>query len=782
MPGAALLASGFVNPALLGGLALIALPIMIHFLSRRRFRRIEWGATLFLLQAEKENRRRVRFEQWLLLALRCLALALLAALVARPFVQPGLITTLLGSGGQTHRVILIDDSASLAFRDGPRIEFDRLRDAADRLLGWLKDGAPGARVTIFRTSEPETPIAQDVRLTEATLPELRSKLAALEPGYLPAQPRRALAQIAEKLRGFGAQDPADVYVLSDFQRSEWFADAAQSDSVFAAIAELQRDSIRVVLVASADRPRDNTAILEVALDRPQTVAGFPAVCTARLANYTSSVIRDLAVQSEVNGAPLPPVAVDAIAAGEEQTVSFEVTVPDEGFADLAFSIESYDDFAADNTFRMSVHVKPVLSVLIVDGQPSTDPMRDEVHFLRTALAPPGSVVSGIRVEVIVGSEIESTVVDEFDCVLLCNVAPPGAGAARVLSRFVRQGGGLAFFLGDQIGDGQEYNRLFYAGGQGVLPTRLVGLREFSGPDRPVGLLRTREHPLTAMFPDGSAALSESVRFRKYYRCRAPQTEVSSVESAGIDDGIVSTDEDHAAVLARFTDDAQSPALIEKRIGLGRVVLFASSVDLDWNDWPRSADGSYVVTMLELVQYLAGSGPGRRMFRAGERLEVALLPDRYEPSGLFKSPLYPDEPAQQGTLRESGQTVDEPVVLEGPIATQLGAYTVDLNHLTTGPQTRPLAVNLAQSESNLLVASQDELSRALSGVRHDYVSAGESFLKSEAESRRELWPVLLVLLVGALMFEQFLALWFGRPKRVTLAARDAAGATTPTGRI
>ena len=39
-----LLAAGFVNPALLGGLALAIVPIIIHLLSRRRFRRIEWRA------------------------------------------------------------------------------------------------------------------------------------------------------------------------------------------------------------------------------------------------------------------------------------------------------------------------------------------------------------------------------------------------------------------------------------------------------------------------------------------------------------------------------------------------------------------------------------------------------------------------------------------------------------------------------------------------------------------------------------------------------------------
>ena len=67
----------------------MAVPILIHLLARRRFRRICWAAIAFLLEAERRNRRRIRVEQLILLALRCLAVLLLALLVSRPFVQPG---------------------------------------------------------------------------------------------------------------------------------------------------------------------------------------------------------------------------------------------------------------------------------------------------------------------------------------------------------------------------------------------------------------------------------------------------------------------------------------------------------------------------------------------------------------------------------------------------------------------------------------------------------------------------------------------------------------------
>ena len=70
----------FANPLMLWGLAGASLPILIHLLNRRKFREERWAAMRFLLAAIRKNQRRVRIEQWLLLAIRTLII-LLAALL-----------------------------------------------------------------------------------------------------------------------------------------------------------------------------------------------------------------------------------------------------------------------------------------------------------------------------------------------------------------------------------------------------------------------------------------------------------------------------------------------------------------------------------------------------------------------------------------------------------------------------------------------------------------------------------------------------------------------------
>src|SRR4051795_3367231 len=95
-------AVGFVTPAFaIAGIALASIPIVIHILNRRRYRIVEWAAMNFLLRAMKKNRRRIRFEQWLLLAVRCCVLGLLGIALARPLAcgQQGLAGLGARAGG-----------------------------------------------------------------------------------------------------------------------------------------------------------------------------------------------------------------------------------------------------------------------------------------------------------------------------------------------------------------------------------------------------------------------------------------------------------------------------------------------------------------------------------------------------------------------------------------------------------------------------------------------------------------------------------------------------------
>ena len=131
----------FLVPGLLFGLVLAAAPIIIHLLNRRRFIRIAWGPMEFLKQTLRTNRKRLRIEQWLLLALRTLAVLVLLFAVARPIGKGLQLAGLLKLEGRASRVIVIDDSLSMGHRPGGITTHSRAIEVASRILhnrnsGW----------------------------------------------------------------------------------------------------------------------------------------------------------------------------------------------------------------------------------------------------------------------------------------------------------------------------------------------------------------------------------------------------------------------------------------------------------------------------------------------------------------------------------------------------------------------------------------------------------------------------------------------------------------------
>src|SRR3954469_13401085 len=107
-----ILAFWFLSPLLMGaGAAATSIPIIIHLLNKRKFRVVVWAAMEWLLAAQRRNARRLRMQRWLLLAIRCLAILLIAAGIAEMILQNTAIGSLLGE--QRAVIILWDDSYSM---------------------------------------------------------------------------------------------------------------------------------------------------------------------------------------------------------------------------------------------------------------------------------------------------------------------------------------------------------------------------------------------------------------------------------------------------------------------------------------------------------------------------------------------------------------------------------------------------------------------------------------------------------------------------------------------
>ncbi|HWC91107.1 MAG TPA: BatA domain-containing protein, partial [Pirellulales bacterium] len=140
----------FLNhPLMLGWLAAAAAPLVIHLLSKRKYRQVHWAAMQYLLAALRKNSRRILIEQWLLLAMRTLLIVLLVMAMAEPVVEHAGLQ--LGSTHRTHKVLVIDGSYSMAYKPSDKSRFDRAKELADHIVD---ESSQGDGFTLVLMSAP----------------------------------------------------------------------------------------------------------------------------------------------------------------------------------------------------------------------------------------------------------------------------------------------------------------------------------------------------------------------------------------------------------------------------------------------------------------------------------------------------------------------------------------------------------------------------------------------------------------------------------------------------
>src|SRR4051812_48387339 len=111
----------FLNAIMLIGVAAAVVPLVLHLLSRARYKDVEWGAMMFLEGADARKRQSARFTQMLLLVLRSVVIALLAIALARPIVRGKWAGQV--SEGRVTAALILDCSASMGFDENGRTRF-----------------------------------------------------------------------------------------------------------------------------------------------------------------------------------------------------------------------------------------------------------------------------------------------------------------------------------------------------------------------------------------------------------------------------------------------------------------------------------------------------------------------------------------------------------------------------------------------------------------------------------------------------------------------------------
>src|SRR5688500_12195611 len=141
----------FTNLALLGGLAAITAPILIHLLLKRKSQRMKFSTVQFFVKQDEQSMRKRKLRNLLLLATRVLLFALIALAFARPFLPAG---GAAADGAQRRQlVILLDASASMQAIGPEGTQWARAVELARKELAGLKMDDRAALVTCSTRAE-----------------------------------------------------------------------------------------------------------------------------------------------------------------------------------------------------------------------------------------------------------------------------------------------------------------------------------------------------------------------------------------------------------------------------------------------------------------------------------------------------------------------------------------------------------------------------------------------------------------------------------------------------
>ena len=667
---------------------------------------------MFLRRIPYRSVRRQRLRHLFLFALRCLALLLLILAFARPFLESPTAASALPLGPR-EVVFVLDHSYSMGYED-------RLERAKDDIRGQIGTLSPDERASFVVFSDRAEILNQPTSDKDQLNAIVNGvTLSARTTRYGPA------LKLAKKIVDESSLTRKEVVLLSDFQRLGWEGD---EDVWFPADT-----SFTPIDVGSPTS--DNLAVTGVILERNKTDKTKKAsssvrerlVATARVTYKAPDGDPPLEtnIKLELNGRALQSKKLQ-LAPNSSTTVSFDPLTLPGGVSRGTIQLDA-DKLEIDNAYHFVLWPGQSLNVLSLDGN------RRRSLYVDRALAigdRPSFRLESKRMSQLGAADLEGRHV-----VLLNDVASIGAARARLLERFVSEGGGLIVALGEASG-----RNSFTGDAALLLPAPPGGSTD-----------RARDWGGTLSYLDyGSpvfdifgAPHSGDFSAAKFFRYRTFEEPIAS------------------GILARFDDGAV--ALAEKTIGDGRVLVWTSTLDTFWND--LALQPVFLPFLHQLTKYAAGYAEANAWHTVGDVADLeqffARMGEDVAPDGERKVDLVVSAPSGTRTIIPPSE---ERALLS---LSERGFYELRLAGRGSGTaEAMALASNLDLTESDLAKLDPEELVASVTFRElSDDAAPGAGETVADQEGRQGYWWYLLVAAFILLMTETILSNRLSRTRTV-----------------
>lgn len=742
----------FLSPWMLWGALAAGIPLALHFFYRSRYRIVPWAAMEFLLTSIQQTSRRLKFQELLLLLLRCALLGLMALALARPTMR----MLASGRGEAIDAVLLMDVSASMGAREGTTTRFDQARQAALQIINQLP---PASTVQVITCSDRATLVGPR---SPGNLDQARELLETLQ---VSDQASDLFPGIVEAIQALdrGHSPNREIYLLSDMQKLGWEQQAAS----IKARLQAGEDKTQVYAVRCGGRSVRNASLVGLVGQSGIPHVGERTTYAVLVRNTGREPLRDLTVTLTVDGRGVDrdSQVIANLAPGETLTVPLTAKLVRAGQQAISATVGP-DDLDGDNRLDQIIQVRDQLRVLVVDGASSgPDPAKSASFFLQAALQPvpdPKKPNYHIQPRMVTPRLASPALLQDRDlCILVDVPLKPGiknengqlsGEFLERLATFVHEGHGLLIFGGPHV-EPDAYNQ--------TLEEKYHLL--------PLLLGKLIAPPAEKRFnPDINSAGPYS--YLAAFREKPLDTLLANVDVKQVLDTspLTTASDNNSSSRTDLSLTSGKPLLASRTVGRGAVILCTTSADARWTDlplWP-----AYIPLVHSVLAELVQSGVQSQNRKVGQQ--------------LLWNPQPTDDSRSFRLTKPSGDIVDlgyprndnGEAVLAFSDTTRAGIYRIapvepegEQNRVTRpdGEERKDasgaiFAVTPDVNETRDLDSFTDAEMDEQAGVPLIHLTAGQEISGTGAERTSREWTVwllgaLLVLLIG----ETALAWYCGR---------------------
>ena len=400
----------FAHPEILWGLWGLAIPVIIHLLNFRRYRKVAFSQVAFLQELQRETRSTQAIRHWLVLLMRLLAVAALVLAFAQPYLPAAEADDEMASGNVV--ALYIDNSPSM---EALGEEGALLQVAVEKAIRVVEGHAETDRFLV--QTNAFTP--RDTRLL--TRDEALQRLTEIGPSPIARHITDVMARSEGALLSIEGRRRS-AYLFTDLQRSTHDLEALERRFV-------PDTSIAFRFIPQMAPETVNAWVDSVWFDAPTRLAGRPAALRVRIRHNARAGVSGLPLELRINGARAAIGSYNLVPGLATDTV-LRFTHGEPGLKSATVSIEDAP-IRFDDDFHFGFRVTDVIDV---------------VHFTEEPTGPAAQAIrrvyktTGDQHRVRTAGTFSLDALAQADFVVVSDWPAPTSGMAEALRGFVDRGG------------------------------------------------------------------------------------------------------------------------------------------------------------------------------------------------------------------------------------------------------------------------------------------------------------------------------------------------------